>query len=226
MKRWTCGFDYPQGFACWLGNAASLCFFSVYIPQLILNFKKKSVEGFSIYSVMFKIIGSSFLWITSYYNGSGLPVFLYGFLNTLQHFLFIIQFWLYSGDVTCLYLTLIPLIPLILTKVFPSSLAYTDIVKPLSQILSQIPLLYKCIKKQTTLGISLFGQHLNLVGAAFGMYMCYILEIESTRTWLIYFNSGFQAISIYIVAIWFHEMRFFDAPPKEPESTGDREPFL
>ena len=224
ITRWQCGFDYPLGFACWLGNLATFCFFIVYIPQFVLNLKRKSVAGFSLQSTVIKFIGSSFLCFNSLFNGSGFPVFLYGFLNTLQHGLFLFQFWKYSSNKYAIFFVGIAAIPYLLAKFFPQTIQYTDLVKPICQILSHIPQIVQCIKLHTTTGCSMMGQHLNLIGSILGIFMCYLENEESIKTWIIYFNSGFQAISLYLVAFWYHEMRCFDSAKKTKSEEGFNSP--
>jgi len=226
--NWECGLDYPNGIACWFGNIATMCFFIVYIPQFLLNYRRKSVVGFSLQSTVFKLIGSSFLFINSIKNGSGLPVFLYGFLNTIQHCAFLLQFWMYSNSKYCWIYCFIPLFPYYLASVHPNSVRFTDFVKPACQIISHIPQLIQCIKLRSTLGVSMLGQHLNFLGCFLGMIMCYLQSISSFMTWLIYFNSGFQAISLYMVAIWYHEMRFIDYSNRRirNEVIQNNQPFL
>ena len=209
MSR-ECGFDYPKGIGCWFGNFASLCFLIVYIPQFYLNWKRKSVKGLSLNSIGIKLIGSSFLFINSVFKGNAFPIFLYGFLNTLQHIGFIFQFYYYDHNKRCLLFCFVPLIPYLICKLFPFLIPYTDLIKPFCQIFSHIPQLFQCIHLHTTNGISMIGQHLNFLGCIFGFCMCSILDILDLKTWLIYFNSGFQAITIYMLAFWYHEMRLFD----------------
>ena len=210
IGQWRCGFDYPLGVACWLGSIASFCFFIVYVPQFCLNMKRKSVAGFSLHSTIIKYIGSAFLCFNSLFNGAGFPVFLYGLLNTFQHGLFLVQFWMYSSNKYSILFIFIAAIPYLLATYFPYTIQYTDYVKPLCQVLSHIPQVIQCIKLHTTTGCSLMGQHLNLIGSIFGLIMCYLEDEKSIKTWIIYFNSGFQAISLYLIAFWYHEMRFFD----------------
>ena len=209
---WTCGLDYPYGVACWLGNLASLCFFTVYVPQFVLNYRRKSVKGFALSAIAWKLTGSSFLCVNSLFNGAAFPVFLYGLLNSMQHYGFIFQFWIYSGEAKCLFLLLIPVIPLVTCVFFPSLITYTDLVKPICQITSHLPQLSQCVQLKSTLGVSMFGQHLNFLGCVLGLIMCHLSGREPLMTWLLYYNSGFQALSLYFLAIWYHEMRFCDSP--------------
>ncbi|OHT17164.1 PQ loop repeat family protein [Tritrichomonas foetus] len=219
---WSCGFDYPSGIACWLGNIASLCFFIVYVPQFMLNYNRKSVKGFNLPSTALKLVGSSFLFINSLYNNSSFPVFLYGFLNTMQHAAFLFQFWIYDNRPDALLLLFIILIPVIICQLFPFLIPYTDLIKPICQIVSHIPQLMHCIRIHTTSGISMLGQHLNLIGCVLGCLMCFLIDEQSIKTWLIYFNSGFQSFSMYLVAFWYHEMRIFDSPQRRQSVRRER----
>ena len=56
----------------------SLIMWLRYVPQMWLNFRRKSVKGFSTYGIIIKLIGASFLLVNSYLNGGML------FLPTLQ----------------------------------------------------------------------------------------------------------------------------------------------
>jgi uncharacterized protein with PQ loop repeat len=190
---WGCGFDYPFGIACWLGNIASFAFFVVYVPQFVLNFRRKSCKGFSLQSTAIKLIGSSFLCVNSLFNNSGFPVFLYGFLNTVQHIGFLVQFWIYGGSCFTMCLSLIPFIPLCICMAVPRLIPFTDLVKPFCQIASHIPQLRQCLKMRSTIGVSMFGQHLNFAGCVLGCWMCALLNEQSMKTWVIYVNSGLQA---------------------------------
>ena len=210
MGKWSCGFDYPYGIGCWLGNIASILFFSVYMPQFFLNYQRKSVKGFSLPSVAIKLTGAAFLGVNSLFNGAGFPVFLYGVLNSLQHVIFILQFWIYNKNNKVLLFLLIPVFPTILAILIPQTIKYTDMIKPVCQIASHLPQLAECIRLKTTLGCSLFGQHLNFTGAILGILMCILTNEKSSKTWLLYINSVFQATSIYALALFYGEWRFID----------------
>jgi uncharacterized protein with PQ loop repeat len=225
---WSCGFDYPFGVACWLGNIASFAFFIVYVPNFILNFRRKSCKGFSLQSTAIKLLGSSFLFVNSIFNESPFPVFLYGFLNTGQHIAFLIQFWLYGGSTFPLSLSLLPLFPFLICIQVPNLVPLTDLVKPVCQIASHIPQLRQCLKLRSTAGVSLLGQHLNFAGCVFGCGMCALLNEQSVKTWLIYINSGVQAVTLYAVAVWYREMRLCDSPvgTRKSGDVEDDRPFV
>lgn len=198
--------------AYWLGNIASFSFFIVYVPQFILNFRRKSCRGFSLQSIAIKLFGSAFLFVNSIFNHSPFPVFLYGFLTTSQHIAFLFQFWLYGGSYFPLFLSLLPALPFLICTQTPSLLPLTDFVKPISQIGSHISQLWQCLKLRSTRGVSLFGQHLNFAGGLMGCAMCALLNEQSVKTWMLYVNSVMQAVTMYAVAVWYKEMRLWDSP--------------
>jgi uncharacterized protein with PQ loop repeat len=110
-----------------------------------------------------------------------------------------------KGNPAYLVWLLFPIIPLFFAYVFPSSLDITSYMKPLSQIISQIPQLVECIKYRTTSAISFLSVHLGLVGGLAGLYMCYVFELPLS-IWLIYIDAILlQALSFYLLAFWYKE---------------------
>lgn len=103
---------------------------------------------------------------------------------------------------------LFPIIPLVLARLWPWTIAYTNSIKPIGQIMSHVPQVIECIKLRTTLGISMSSQHLNFLGGAMGLLMCIIIPPIYKTTYLIYFNSVFQAVSIYAIALYYREPLF------------------
>ena len=227
-----CDFSYPKGFACWLGNIASILFVVVYVPQFRLNFKRKSVEGFSLPSVILKYLGNAFLFVNSTFHGSAIPILLYGGLSLIIQFGFLIQFYQYKNDLLALFFTAIPIIPYFINIAFPSLVTLTDSIKPITQILSLGAQVVKCVKLKTTFGISIFGQHMNVLGAFLGFIMCIVIGPMPLSTWLIYINSLLQGISFYVLALMYHEMRFCDStetketPPDELSLIPNKPLFL
>jgi uncharacterized protein with PQ loop repeat len=59
-----------------LGNFATVCFTLQYIPQMIKNYKRQSVQGFSTAGIIMKLLGASFLTINAYILGGNLNFFL------------------------------------------------------------------------------------------------------------------------------------------------------
>ena len=203
---------------------ASICFFIVYIPQFVLNYRRKSVDGFSKSSVILKLIGSAFLCVNSLFNGSQFPIFLYGFLNTIEHSLFLLQFATYGKQYYSLIYILIPVIPFLICKFLPFLIPYTDLIKPITQFVGHIPQLIICIKRGSTKGISIIGEHLHYVGSVFGFLMLLMTRNFSISRWILYGNTLLQALSIYIVASFYGELRLRDY--LNAKSSFDHEPLL
>lgn len=251
------------------GMVASVAFFVQYLPQAWLNYQRKSVKGFSTSSIVIKLIGAAFLFVNATWTGEALPVICYGLFNVMQHSIFMVQFYLYSGEekktelpasgptpqlqpghphykpvnnfVTrniggsewtwipkmewvermvptslskgigkshYLLWILFPIVPMLMAMTWPASITYTNSIKPIGQIMSHIPQVIECLKLRTTLGISMSSQHLNLIGGACGLLMCLIIPPVYKTTYLIYFNSVFQAVSTYAIAVYYQEPLF------------------
>lgn len=77
------------------GFISSMCSFFQYFPQIVYNYKRKSVEGFSAASIVIKLVGASFLLANSTLLGESLPVVLYGLSNVIAHSTFMFQFCFY-----------------------------------------------------------------------------------------------------------------------------------
>ena len=180
------------------GYLSTFCFFCQYIPQTILNFKRKSVSGFSTTGIIIKLAGASFLLMNSILVNEAFPTTLYGLCNVIQHSVFMLQFSWYTGETSFLYWIAFPAIPYLLGSYAPYTIgtiimwvnfssrltalifrvtiaAYTSLAKPLSQFFSHLPQLYVTYKKKSTEGVSLASQHLNFVGGILGMYSTYRL---------------------------------------------------
>lgn len=103
---------------------------------------------------------------------------------------------------------LFPCVPIIMASLWPWTIKFTNSIKPIGQIASHIPQIIECCKLHTTLGISMSSQHLNFLGGACGMFMCWILPPKYNTTYLIYANSVFQAVSLYGLAFYYREPLF------------------
>eukprot|EP00026_Physarum_polycephalum_P017702 Phypoly_transcript_19011.p1 GENE.Phypoly_transcript_19011~~Phypoly_transcript_19011.p1 ORF type:complete len:228 (+),score=6.77 Phypoly_transcript_19011:96-686(+) len=182
---------------------SSVCFALQYLPQAWLNFRRKSVKGFSTHGIIIKLLGASFLLVNSYLNGETFPVIFYGLVNVVQHSVFIFQFFLYQQDGNFLHWLLFPTIPYLIGKFFPETIPFTNTIKPITQILSHLPQLKVCYDLKTTNGVSMLSQHFNIIGGLLGVYMCYIIPPVSQMTYLIYANSIFQALSLYTLALYY-----------------------
>eukprot|EP01113_Clastostelium_recurvatum_P025121 TRINITY_DN3019_c0_g1_i4.p1 TRINITY_DN3019_c0_g1~~TRINITY_DN3019_c0_g1_i4.p1 ORF type:complete len:244 (+),score=70.08 TRINITY_DN3019_c0_g1_i4:78-809(+) len=203
------------------GVVSSVCFAFQYIPQAYLNYQRKSVRGFSTTGITLKLIGASFLLANSWLNGETYPVIMYGLLNVMQHSAFMIQFSMYPSDEEhadqtkrltrdertgrerFLLWLLFPFLPLLLGQLAPSTMAITNYIKPITQLLSHIPQLKVCYDLASTAGVAMLSQHLNFIGGALGLYMCFVIPPVSSTTYIIYFNSCFQALSLYAMALYF-----------------------
>ncbi|EAY03318.1 hypothetical protein TVAG_173630 [Trichomonas vaginalis G3] len=168
---------------------------------------RESVEGFSLSSITLKLIGSAFLCINSLYNGSGFPLFLYGFLNTIEHCLFLFQFFRYGKVLYAPLLSLIVVIPYLICIFSPKLIPITDLVKPVTQFISHIPQLISCITRKTTLNVSIYSQHLHFIGSFLGCIMLILEENYNITNWILYGNTFIQAFSIYFLAAWYGELR-------------------
>lgn len=51
-----------------IGFISSIAFLIQYLPQIYLNFEKKSVKGFSSQGIIIKLVGSSFLLVNSLWS--------------------------------------------------------------------------------------------------------------------------------------------------------------
>jgi uncharacterized protein with PQ loop repeat len=111
----------------------------------------------------------------------------------------------FRGNSSYLFWLLFPLVPLFFAFSFPASLDLTSYIKPLSQVLSQIPQLVECVKYRTTSAISFLSVHLGLIGGLCGLYMCYVFALPFSL-WLIYVDAiVLQALSFYALAFWYKE---------------------
>jgi hypothetical protein len=98
---------------------------------------------------------------------------------------------------------------------------YTDLVKPITQLVSNIPQLLACMRVETTTGLSFIGQHLHLSGSVLG-FMTLILEQNfSVMAWLLYVSSFAQTYSIYALAAWFGELRISEGGAADEDIVAD-----
>ncbi|KAG2392617.1 hypothetical protein C9374_011342 [Naegleria lovaniensis] len=185
------------------GYLATFCFTVQYLPQAYLNHKRKSVKGFSTTGILLKLVGASYLGVNSFLMGEALSVGLYGTLNILQHSVFMIQFTMFTGRKIFLLCLFIPLLPIITGYMYPNSIPYTNLIKPVSQIVSHIPQIIVTWEDRSTEGVSLISQHLNLLGGICGVFMYSVFTPKSFFTRLVYWNSLLQALSIYFLAVYF-----------------------
>eukprot|EP01104_Vermistella_antarctica_P016681 TRINITY_DN5735_c0_g1_i1.p1 TRINITY_DN5735_c0_g1~~TRINITY_DN5735_c0_g1_i1.p1 ORF type:complete len:283 (+),score=33.86 TRINITY_DN5735_c0_g1_i1:166-1014(+) len=200
----------PQGsdlaVAHFMGVLASLCFTLQYSPQFFMNWKKKSVKGFSSSSIIIKLVGACFLFVNVVVTGEARVVQVYGLFNVCQHLFFIVQFQLYKPDEdkrNFLYFFFLPAVPYLLWWYFPSSVEFTNMLKPAAQVASHVPQVATCWRNKSTSGLAMNTQHLNFIGGVAGMYMCYVIPPISWTTYAVYVNSCLQALSLYGLYFYF-----------------------
>lgn len=190
-----------------LGLLSSICFGLQYLPQTYLNFRRKSVKGFSTLGIIIKLAGASFLLVNSFLVGEAFPVIFYGLINVVQHSIFILQFSMYPSDVHArenfFHWLLFPIIPYFIGVYSPDSIVITNNIKPITQVLSHLPQLKVCIDIRTTAGVSMMSQHFNLVGGVLGLSMCLFIPPISNQVYFIYGNSVMQALSIYALYVYY-----------------------
>ncbi|EGC29459.1 hypothetical protein DICPUDRAFT_42859 [Dictyostelium purpureum] len=158
-----------------LGIISSGCFGVQYLPQMMLNYRRKSCQGFSSSGIIIKLIGASFLFINAWLTGETLPIVFYGLINVLQHTIFLFQFSIYDSLASRKYLPWIgfPIIPFLIGIQFPYTMFITNSFKPITQVLSHLPQVALCYQSKTTNGVSLPSQYLNFIGGIAGVISKY-----------------------------------------------------
>jgi hypothetical protein len=188
-----------------LGIATSVMFMVMYVPQFMLNRRRRSTEGFSSTGIVIKLVGASFLAVNAWVTGEAIAVVLYGALGVLQHDAFMVQFYSYERRHNLQYLLWIlsPVVPYFLAQWLPVTMLLTNYIKPVSQIASHIPQLLECRRLRTAAGVSLWSQHLNFLGGLGGMYMCWAIPPRSPMPWLLYIFSVLQAVTLYMAWLYY-----------------------
>eukprot|EP00756_Hemistasia_phaeocysticola_P049823 Hpha_TRINITY_DN2439_c0_g1::TRINITY_DN2439_c0_g1_i1::g.24557::m.24557 len=209
------------GEAC--GELSSFCFFVQYLPQMYRNCQRKSTSGFSTLSVWIKLVGASFLLANSSLSGEQLFVLVYCIISVLQYNVLIVQaaMWTVSRGVLLTLLTPIPAFAI--SYALPGLRDYTNGIKPLTQVASQIALIHCCHSAGTVSGVSMLSMHFNFLGGIAGCAACALVEIKSHWVVYVYINSSLQAASTYIQA-WYLAGRggsgaaSVDSPAKEAQA--------
>eukprot|EP00761_Pharyngomonas_kirbyi_P006796 gb/GECH01006805.1/.p1 GENE.gb/GECH01006805.1/~~gb/GECH01006805.1/.p1 ORF type:complete len:282 (+),score=33.11 gb/GECH01006805.1/:1-846(+) len=201
METTTTNQEYTKHIAYTLGYVATACFTLQYIPQLILNHRRKTVKGFSGASVIIKLLGACFLAVNSMFTGEPMPVIVYGIFNVIQYLGLVFQFAMLSGDKIWMLWSFFPLVPYAMDSVVPISIAITNLIKPVSQVVSHIPQLQECVRIKSTQGVSLVSQYLNLMGGIAGLLMLLLVPPQSILTYLLYINSMLQAVTLFYLAV-------------------------
>ena len=198
------------------GTVAAVSFFLVQVPQIYLNFLRKSTVGFSWEAIIIRTFGISFHVVNGILAAMSFPLLLTGFLLLTEMFVILTQFALYRQDRRFYIGFLIPIVPVMMSLIWPVTMEYTNYVNPVTQVACYIPFIYECVRVGTTRGISLTGQHLNFLGAVMGLLMCSVTCRCDKIGWLFYFISLGQVTAVYMLAFIYDEFRLFDSP--EPNS--------
>lgn len=213
------GLSSLEDFGTWCGNLSAILFFLVELPQIILNFKRKSTEGFSSLAVIFRLFGLSFQFSFGIKGGLPVPTFIAACFLIIENIIFIFQFAYYQKKKLYLLSILLVFIGITINSIFPSSINVTKWFYSAIQVIGYIPYIMTILSVGSTLGISLLGQHLNFIGFILGVLMCVLSTTPSdTITWLFYLLSGFQASSVFIIAMNNGEYRIIDGDGKSTRS--------
>ncbi|KYQ88786.1 transmembrane protein [Tieghemostelium lacteum] len=186
-----------------LGFLSSIAFAIQYLPQMKLNYQRKSTQGFSSSGIIIKLIGASFLLVNSWLTGETLPIFFYGLINVVQHSTFMYQFSIYDKNTKYLLWILFPFLPLLMGRLYPKSMYTTNSIKPITQVLSHLPQLIVSYKSKSTQGVSLQSQYLNFFGGVVGVLMLIGIPPVSIMTYFIYINSIAQSVSIFLMYFYY-----------------------
>jgi len=191
------------------GMVSTILFSLVYFPQMMLNYNRQSTTGLSPTSLIIKLLGGAFLLVNAYWVSEPVPVICYGLFGFSMYSILIGQIGYYGKQPT-LYLWLaFPLVPYVLVTLYPETQALTNSIKPLTQIGSHLTQMRVFYQRKTCDGVSLDSQHINLLGAALGYFMCLILTPKNTSTWFLYYNSFFQASTFYAAVLYYDGLPVF-----------------
>ncbi|OHS99149.1 PQ loop repeat family protein [Tritrichomonas foetus] len=206
-----CGFSTIYDLSCWLGNLSALTYFLLNFPQLYMNFRRRSTRGFSSLFVLLRLFSISFHLANNTVLRAQFPVLLSGFLLLLTTILYVLQIAFYCENNRLFLLWLImPFVIFYISFSFPHTIVFTQWIMPSVSLISYIPLVAACFQSGTTYGISVFSQHLNLLGSIFGILMCLVGQMCSNSGLSFYLIGVSQALIVYTAAAYFGEMRFFD----------------
>jgi len=198
--------------AFFCGMVSTLLFSAVWIPQILLNYQRKSTQGFSTAGMVVRLTGSAFLYVNACVTGEPMPVILYGGFGYLVVAVLIGQIILYSNNKEHSQLALvylIPILPIALWWYFPATLQFSNLIKPISMIAGVVTQVLLCIETRTGTGCSVTAQHLNLFGALAGLYMCSVIPPVATTTWWLYIIALGQSFTFYSVQIYYDGLMWF-----------------
>ena len=167
-----CGASSYDDLACWAGNIAAISFFVVQVPQILLNYRRKDTTGFSSLAVVIRVFGGCFMIAISFVTHASFPLLFSAVLNLLENLVFTVQFAMYQSNKLYYLIFAIPVPVILLTALVPSSIKFTKWINPATQVVCYVPYIWVMVQNGTTRGVSLLGQHLNMIGGVLGMLMC------------------------------------------------------
>eukprot|EP01062_Namystynia_karyoxenos_P056126 TRINITY_DN47083_c0_g1_i1.p1 TRINITY_DN47083_c0_g1~~TRINITY_DN47083_c0_g1_i1.p1 ORF type:complete len:320 (+),score=89.53 TRINITY_DN47083_c0_g1_i1:136-960(+) len=206
------------GEAC--GELSSFFFFVQYLPQIWQNCRRRSTSGFSTLSVWIKLLGASFLFANSTLSGEQFFVILYCIISVLQYNVLIVQAALWTVHTGVLLTLLTPVPAFAISFALPGLRDFTNAIKPITQVASQIALLHCCHQARTVAGVSMLSMHFNFAGGIAGCAACSLIDIKSHWVVWVYINSSLQAASTYAQAWW---LRGASPPSRAEEGEAERE---
>jgi hypothetical protein len=146
---------------------------------------------------------------------------LTSFLLYLENLIFLWQFAFFNSAPGHLWNALTPALGFLTLHFFPTLRTPASLVNPATQIICYVPLVVTMIRSGTSVGVSLFGQHLNLCGSLWGFAMCGIMRACSAIDWLFYAISVVQALAVFVTALYFGEFRILDRADAAAGARGD-----
>ncbi|EAX99042.1 PQ loop repeat family protein [Trichomonas vaginalis G3] len=204
----------PEHVAKICGYASATFYFLVDLPQIYLNFRTKSTEGFSSLAVCLRMIGNSFNFALCFAEKRSLELIFPSLILFVVHLIQIFQFvWTRRAKPYLIFYS-IPVVAFLVVFLIPSSNFITRYFNSASQVICSVPYFYACIRIRSTLGISLFGLHLNFTASILGILMCMINCQPDNVIWMFYFISVMYSVIGFGLAFAYDEYRIFDSASK------------
>ena len=222
-----CDLDSWRGASCWCGNVATVLSILQNIPQILLNRKRRSTVGFSHLTVYIRFLGLSFLLSSSIFLGMQGTLIIFVIANLLVSYVFLYQFATYDGESWTFALWVFPVVAFLLGLLVPKSLPFTQWINTATQLVGLFPYMYEIIKCETTAGVSMTYHHMNFVASLFGVVSCGLSVSCRVVEWCVHGGPLFWSICVFILALCYDEMRFFDGDgAKQRVLDGETAPFV
>ena len=211
------------GLACWLGNIAGITGFIENIPQIILNFRRKSLKGFSALSVIIRIFSTTFTIMTRVLYKPHVSILFSACLVQFENFIVIVQFLIYEKQKWCWTGFIAPLPGILISLLWPASFLFTQYVPAICLVLNFIPFYITILRAHTTMGISMIGLTIGYIAAGLGILSCSIQCTCDTISWIFYLSDVIICDIIYVTAMAFGEFRVIDSVPRTSNMKLDSE---